>query len=180
VVLSRTLNCAGIGAGGTTVGPAPVDGATDTVTIPQGSCVGTIQVTLTAPNLSSIGSAGYPQYRAVTGVGVQVQQNGAPYPGTFLKPFTLTVADGAIGAQSVMVVWNGSAFVTDGRASVTAGSVTTSFVSDPSYAVLSPNSAITGATTPVTGTPLRGEVLIAAILLLLGAGGLIVARRVRA
>lgn len=179
VVTSRTITP----AGGTIT--ATVDGALVTLTIPPGAFPVPVQITITAPALAAIGSAGFAGFLAVSGVGIQVEENGSPYPGTFLKPITLTIRSSAITSSSAMVVWNGTAFVSDPGATVSAGTAMTSFDRDPNFAVLSPSGTtggpIAGATTPMTGEPFLGEGIAAAMLLLLGTAGLIlVIRRRRA
>jgi hypothetical protein len=179
VVTSRTIGPAG---GTITV---TVDGVDVTLTVPPGAFPVPVQITVTAPDLAAIGNAGFAGLFAVGGVGIQVQENGSPYPGTFLKPVTLSMQSSGITSSSVVVVWNGTAFVTDSSATVTAGSATVSFDSDPNFAVLSPSGTarapIAGATTPMTGEPFLGEGIVAGVLLLLGAAGLTaVIRRRRA
>jgi hypothetical protein len=178
VVTSQTV----IGPAGGTIGPVNINGVAVTLTIPAGAFPVPVQITLTAPDLAAIGTAGFFGHSAVAGVGIQVQENGSPYPGTFLKPLTLTMSSSSITSSSIVVVWNGTAFVAESAATVTAGSATVSFDSDPDFAVLAPSGtgAIPGATTAATGKPFLGEGILAGLLLLLGATGLGYARRRRA
>jgi len=162
-----------------------VGGVSATLIIPAGAFPVSVQITLTAPNITLVGSAGTAGYRAVAGVGVQVQENGSPYPGTFLKPLTVTIRSSSITTSSVVMVWNGKAFVTDTASTITTGVATVSFDTDPDFAALSPSvvsAAIPGATRAVTGKPFIGEGILAGVLVLLGASGLGVGwrRRVRA
>jgi len=177
VVTSQT-----IGPAGGTIGPVNVNGTSVTLTIPAGAFPVPVQITLSAPDLAAIGTAGFFGHSAVAGVGIQVQENGSPYPGTFLKPLTLTMSSSSITSSGIVVVWNGTAFVAESAATVTAGSATVSFDSDPDFAVLAPTGtgAIPGATTAATGQPFLGEGILAGLLLLLGATGLGYARRRRA
>ncbi len=180
VVTSQTITPAG-----GTIGPVSVGGVSATLIIPAGAFPVSVQITLTAPNITLVGSAGTAGYRAVAGVGVQVQENGSPYPGTFLKPLTVTIRSSSITTSSVVMVWNGKAFVTDTASTITTGVATVSFDTDPDFAALSPSvvsAAIPGATRAVTGKPFIGEGILAGVLVLLGASGLGVGwrRRVRA
>lgn len=179
VVTSQT-----IGPASGKIGPVDVDGIPTTLTIPAGAFPGRVQITLTAPNLAGVGAAGFAGHSAVAGVGIRVQENGSTYPGTFLKPLTLTMSSSSITRSSVVVVWNGAAFVTESSATVTAGLATVSFDSDPNFAVLASAgtaaSTIPGATGATTGKPFLGEGIAAALLLLLGVAGLGYARRRRA
>jgi len=162
-----------IGPTGGTIGPVTVDGAAVTLAIPAGAFPASVQITVTAPDLAAIGGA-------VAGVGVQVTENGAPFPGTFATPVTLTVHSASITAGSTVVVWNGTAFVTDTSSTVAAGTATVSFDHDPDFAVLAGSRAISGATTPVTGEPFLGEGILAGVLVLAGATGLALGNRRRA
>ncbi len=178
VVISQTF-----GPAGGTLGPVRVNGIMTTLTVPAGAFPVTVQITLTAPDLAAVGGAGFAGHRAVAGVGVQVQENGLSYPGTFLKSLTLTMSSSSIIASSIVVVWNGSVFVAESAATVAGGSASVSFDSDPNFAVLAPTGgatgAIPGATAATTGKPFVGEGILAGVLLLLGATGLAVARRHR-
>jgi len=178
VVTSQT-----IGPAGGKIGPLSVDGITTALTVPFGAFPASVQITLTAPNLAAVSGAGFAGHRAVAGVGIQVQERGAVYPGTFLKPLSLTMSSSSITASSVVVVWNGSVFVTESSASLAAGSATVTFNHDPNFAVLAPTgtaaSTIPGATGATTGKPFLGEALLAGLLVLLGATGLGYARRRR-
>jgi hypothetical protein len=140
-----------------------------------------VTITVTSPNLASIPPmAGT---NVVAGAGITVGLNGAPFPGTFLKPLTATFTSPNITAGSVATVWNGSSFVTDPSATSTAGTETVSFDSDPDLAVMTPVTTppkpVPGATAPVTGVPVVGEGLLAGALILGGAGGIAASRRRR-
>jgi hypothetical protein len=179
VVTSQT-----IGPAGGTIGPLSVDGITTTLTVPAGAFPVPVQITLTAPDLASIGAGGFAGHSAVAGVGIQVQEHGAKYPGTFLKSLSLTLSSSSITSSSIVVVWNGTAFVTESSATVTAGRAAVTFDSDPNFAVLASTgtapSPIPGATGATTGKPFLGEGILAGLLLLLGVIGLGYARRRRA
>jgi hypothetical protein len=181
VVTSQTITPAG-----GTIGPVTVGGATVTLVIPAGAFPVSIQITITEANLFAVGNAGTAGYKAVAGVGVQVEENGVPYPGTFLKPLTFTIRSSSIVSSSVVMVWNGTAFVTEPDSTVASGAAIVSFDTDPDFAVLSPlagtATAIPGATKAVTGKPFLGEGILAAALVVLGISGLAVGyrRRVRA
>jgi hypothetical protein len=170
-----------IGPAGGTIGPVTVDGASLMVTIPAGAFPGPVQISVTAPDLSAITPpAGFTN---VTGFGIQVGMNGAPYPGTFLKPITATVSSPGITATSAVLVWNGTAFVPETTATEAAGTATVSFDTDPQFVVATPITVVPkkvpSAVTPVTGEPFLGEGVLAGGLLVLGSGGLVFALRRR-
>jgi hypothetical protein len=175
---SAVVTSQSIGPAGGKVGPVSVDGVTVNLTVPAGAFTDTVQITLTAPSLAGIGTGGMAGRHAVAGVGVQVTQNGATYPGTFHKPLTVTMASSSINAACAVVVWNGAAFVSAGG-TAGAGAATVSFDHDPSFAVLAPASSavppvapIAGATGPKTGEPFLGEGILAGVLLVMGMAGL--------
>ena len=174
VVTSQT-----IGPAGGTIGPVDVSGIPVTLTIPAGAFPIPVQITLTAPDLAAIGTSGFAGHSVVAGVGVQVQENGSTYPGTFLKPLTLTISSSSITSSSIVVVWNGTAFVAASGTTVTAGSAMATFDSGQDFAVLAPAGGIPGATAASTGEPFLGEGILAGLLLLLGATGLGYAHRLR-
>ncbi|MBO0817258.1 MAG: hypothetical protein J2P30_19195, partial [Actinobacteria bacterium] len=138
--------------------------------------------TLTEPNVTGIGNAGFTCFQAFGGVGVQVQKNGRKFPGTFLKPLDLTMESSQIHSRTIAVVWNGTRFVQVAGASVRPGVVSLTFDSDPDFALLNPTHkcAIPGATKAGTGKPLLGEGILAGLLVATGAGGLAYVRRRRA
>jgi hypothetical protein len=166
-----------VGPKGGKIGPVKVHGARVTLIVPAGAFPGKVQITLTAPSLTGIGDGGRTGYHAVGGVGILVQRHGTRYPGTFLKPLSLTISASSIKPSSIVVVWNRTRFVTVPGARVQRGSVRLSFDSDPDYAVLAPLAPIRGATRAATGEPLLGEGVLAGALVLLGAGGLAYSRR---
>lgn len=178
VITSETITPAG-----GTIGPVKVDGATVTLVIPAGAFPVSVQITITGPDLFAVGSAGMVGYKAVAGVGIQVQENGSAYPGTFLKPLILTIRSSSITSSSAVVVWNGSAFVTEPDTTIASGVAVVRFDTEPAdFAVLAPLETtaavpIPGATKPVTGKPFTGEGILACLLILLGASGLAVRRR---
>jgi hypothetical protein len=176
VVTTQTITPAG-----GTVGPLMVAGAEVTIHVPAGAFPEDVQLTVTAPDLSDIPPT--PGYKVVAGVGAEITLNGAHYPGTFLKPVTVTITSPKITASSQVMVWNGSSFVMDPNSTTMAGSASVSFDSDPAFAVESPTASTTpvpGATSPVTGEPFLGEGILAGVLVLGGAGGLVMSRRRRA
>ncbi len=180
VITSQTITPAG-----GTIGPLTVDGAIVTLVIPPGAFPVSVQITITAPDLYAVGDAGRVGYKTVAGAGIQIQANGQPYPGTFLKPLILTFRKSSITASSIVVVWNGTAFVTETDATVMSGPAVIRFDTDPDFAILSPTqttprTAILEATRQVTGKPFLGEGLLAGALLMIGASGIVVGRRRRA
>jgi hypothetical protein len=176
VITSQTVTPAG-----GTIGPVVVDGAVITLVIPAGAFGVPVQITLTRPDLFAIGYAGY---KAEAGVGVQVQENGYSYPGTFRKPLTLIIRSASITPSSIVVVWNGTAFVPETDATVAPDDAVVRFDTDPDFAVLSPlggtaTAAIADATKSATGKPFIGEGILACALIVLGASGLAVGCRKR-
>jgi hypothetical protein len=179
VVTSQTITPAG-----GTIGPVTIDGASVTLIVPAGAFPVPVQITVTAPNLGAISTAGFHGFKVVAGEGIQVQENGSTYPGPFLKLLTLDTSSSSITASSILAVWNGTAFVTDPDMTALSGELKAGFDTDPDFAVLTPaggaTTAIPGATSATTGKPLLGEGILAAVVLLLGASGLEFARRRRA
>jgi hypothetical protein len=172
VITSQTITPAG-----GTIGPVVVDGAAVTLVIPAGAFPVSVQITITGPNLFAVGDAGTAGYKAVAGGGIQVQENGSAYPGTFRKPLTLTIRSSSITPSDVAVVWNGTAFVTETDATVASGVSVVRFDTNPDFAVLSPLTTtaaapIPDATKSVTGKPFIGEGILACVLIVLGASGL--------
>lgn len=181
---SAVVTSVTIGPGGGTVGPVVVNGADVTLTVPAGAFPSPVQITLTSGDLATLGPAVFAGYNVVTAVGVQVQLNGAAYPGTFLMPLTLTVRGSGITSASVVTTWNGASLATYSAATTASGVATVSFDSDPDFAVLSPVTTVAkpvpSATVPVTGKPLVGEGILAGVLFAAGLGGLGLSRRRKA
>jgi hypothetical protein len=179
VITSQTITPAG-----GTIGPVVIDGATATLRVPAGAFPVSVQVTITGPKLFAVGDAGTAGYKAVAGVGIQVQRNGSAYRGTFGKPLTLTTRSSSITPSSVVMIWNGTAFVTEPNTTVTSGTAVVRFNTDPDLAVVAPLTTtaaapIPDATKSVTGKPFLGEGILACALIVLGASGLAVGRRMR-
>jgi hypothetical protein len=175
VVTSQTL-----GPAGGIIGPVKVGTLHVTIRVPAGAFPVRVQITVTAPDVSQIGSAGFTGFRALGGVGIEVQEHGSTYPGDFLKPLTMHDSSGLITSSDELAEWNGSAFVLAPGVKIHTDSVSDSFDSDPDFVVLGPTSAsIPGGTTAPTGKPFLGQGILAGVLLLLGAGGIVRARRPR-
>ena len=174
VVTSRTITPAG-----GTIGSVSVPGGRVTLVIPAGAFPVPVQITLVAPKLPSRDAGD----KVDTGVGIQIQENGVAYPGSFRKPLTLIMSSRSVISSSVVATWNGKAFLIVPDATAAPGAATVRFDSHPTaFAVLSPfvpaaSEAIPGATTSMTGEPFLGEGILAAVLLALGAGGLLIAIR---
>ena len=166
---------------GGTIGPVTVDGAKITLVIPAAAFPVSVQITMTRPNLPAVGSAGTAGYKAVAGVGIQVRGNGSAYPGTFLVPLTLTIRSSSITSTSVVVVWNGTAFVTEPGITVISGAAVVRFDTDRDFVVLYPlattTATIPGATRAVTGKRFIEEGILACAVIVLGASGVAVGRR---
>jgi hypothetical protein len=176
VTTSRTIR-----PDGGTIGPVTVDGAKITLVIPAAAFPVSVQITMTRPNLPAVGSAGTAGYKAVAGVGIQVRGNGSAYPGTFLVPLTLTIRSSSITSTSVVVVWNGTAFVTEPGITVISGAAVVRFDTDRDFVVLYPlattTATIPGATRAVTGKRFIEEGILACAVIVLGASGVAVGRR---
>ena len=172
-----------IGPAGGTIGPVASDGAEFTLTIPAGAFPEDVQITLLAGDLALLGPHAFTGFTLVTAIGIEVELNGAAFPGTFLMPLTLTATDPALNASSVVGIWNGTAFINDTNETSAPGVVTVSFDSDPDFGFMSPTTTpkkpVHHATTPVTGKPLMGEAILAGALFALGIGGLGISRRSR-
>jgi hypothetical protein len=176
VVITKTL-----GAGGGSL-TAPVAGATLTIRVPSGAFSAPVEVEVTSPDLSAVGSAlgnlGYPGFRAVGGLGVKVlNTSGQPVRGTFAKPLTVTLSGSQLGVPGERVLRftsPGSATVVP--ASLGSGSVTINLTSDPDLAVVNPPAGtaanVPGATSVHTGLPFTGERDLGLLLIVAGAGGI--------
>lgn len=106
VVASTTM-----GSARGTIGPVAVDGCRAFLTVPAGTFTTPVQITITAPSASGVGNAGHPGDRAVCGVGVLIQVNGAFYTGKVGHSLTLSLTGFGIKAGDRVAVWNGQAFV---------------------------------------------------------------------
>ena len=168
-----------IGQAGGKIGPVWVDGLLVTLLVPAGAFSAPVQITVTAPIVRAIGDAGFPGFEAIGGVGIQVQRNGSPYRGTFLKPLKLDITSPSLTRSDLVVRWNGRRFVLDHSVDLDRQMDQISFDTDPDFAILRPTVPIQGATSAATGVPLLGEGILAGALILLGAGGLAVAVRRR-
>jgi hypothetical protein len=177
VLTSQTVSPAGA-----TLPTVTSNGATFTLTVPPGAFPEDVQITLTGGDLAALTPAAFAGYMINAALGIQVQlMNGDPYPGTFLKPLTLTSNDPSFTAASVVGIWNGTSLAPYSNATSVPGVVTISFDSDPDFAIQSPTSRaeqqVPKATQPVTGKPVAGEGILAAVLLAIGIGGFTIRRR---
>ncbi|MGH9103321.1 MAG: hypothetical protein ACRDYD_10150 [Acidimicrobiales bacterium] len=156
---------------------ARVDGAAVQVTVPAGAFGGTIQVVLTAPDLSGIGSAGQSGYSAVAGAGVLLESHGQEVSASGPQPVQVTLSDAQLDQGDRVVSLSPSGSHVLSGATAASGRVTVSLTSSADLAVVAPASApIGGATTASTGKPFVAEGM-AAVLLSLGGGSVLVARR---
>ena len=132
VITSQT-----IGPAGGVIGPVRINGLTVALTIRPGTFKTPVQITLTAPNPLEIGAGGHPGYRAVGGVGVQVEVNGKPYTGNFGHSLILDISGFAISPGARVGVWDGTEFKFIG-ATVAGPTVRISFVGSGDFAVFVP------------------------------------------
>jgi hypothetical protein len=178
---STVLTSVTVGPAGATIGPVSCEGATFVLTVPAGAFPTDVQITLTCGDLETLERAAFSGFTVIAALGVTVDLHGAKYPGTFLKPLTVTSHDPQYTAGSVVGIWNGTSLVPDANVTSAPGVVTVSFDSDPAFAFLSPVSQaeqpVPKATSPVTGKPVVGEGILAGALLIFGVGGLTVRRR---
>ena len=105
VVTSRTIS-----PSGGVIGVVSVHGLQVRLSVPRGAFSVPVQVTITAPDVTAIGSGGHPGYRALGGVGVLLQAEGTTYVKRFARPLVLTVSGRAIRAGSRVAVWKGTRF----------------------------------------------------------------------
>jgi hypothetical protein len=128
-----------IGVNGGVIGPLPCGRLWVTLVIPHGAFPGRLQVTLTAPDLLAIGSAGVPYYHAVGGVGINISRHGRTYRGFFAKLLRLRMFSCRINYSSIVVAWYGTHWVRWKQAHVRQCVATLGFdMGDPDFAVLSP------------------------------------------
>jgi hypothetical protein len=146
VVTSQT-----IGTAGGTIGPLSAGNVTAGLVISGRSFTTPLQVTITEPDVAAIGDGGRRNHLAIGGVGVVIQNNGAPFVGFFHEPLILTLSSPQLSPGDIVVVWNGRRFVPVPDATVHHHTVTIRIFSPGSqfFAILSP----TGG--PVTGIARR-------------------------
>jgi hypothetical protein len=178
---TSVLTSVTVGPAGGIIGPVSCDGAADTLTVPAGAFPADVQITLTCGSLAALTGSAFSGFTLDAALGVQVDLNGATFPGTFLKALTLTSVDPRYVAGSVVGIWNGTSLMPFTNETSAPGVVTVSFDTDPDLEFLSPASQaeqpVPKATVPVTGKPVVGEGILAGALLVAGAGGLTVRRR---
>lgn len=185
---TAVLTSVTVGPAGATV-PVTSNGVPCSLAVPAGAFPADVQITITAGSPAVLGPEVQAGFHLVTGVGIQVgapapATGPTPYPGTFLKPLTLTCTSPAITAGSAVDIASGPTLTVDPAATVAAGTASVSFDTDPSFAVVSPNvvtpTPVPKVTVPVTGKPLLGEGILAGSLVFAGLGGLGLSRRRRA
>lgn len=140
---------------GATLGPVRIDGVQTTLTVPPGAFAECVKIIIASGDKSLLAKAVFTGFHIVTAAGVQVLLNGAPFPGTFLEPLTLSWQSPVRTAGTAVTVWNGASLAVDPAGTASAGGESVTFDSDPDFALVSPNSVsptrVPGATVPVTG-----------------------------
>ena len=113
VVTSQT-----VGTGGGIVGPVSGGETRTTVVVPPGAFPAPLQVTITEPDISGIGDAGFCGYQAVAGIGIIIQNpdKGSVNYDFFTDPLVVTVAAAGIKPGDIIVAWDGDKFVRVGVA----------------------------------------------------------------
>ena len=113
VVTSQT-----VGPGGGTIGPVSGGNTQTTVAVPPGAFLAPLQVTITEPDISGIGNAGFCGYEGVAGIGVIIQNpaNGSVTYDFFTHPLVVTVSSPGIKEGDIIVAWDGDKFVRVGVA----------------------------------------------------------------
>lgn len=169
----------------TTINSGSTGGASDvSLAVPQGAFSSPVQIEITAPDLSqvgsSLGSVGFENYTAVGGIGVKaLDTNGQALEGTFAKPLSLVLTGPKFGVPGEKVIeFTGASSVTVLPATLGKNSITIELSADPDIAIVNPPAAaasgtVPGATTATTGKPFFGEELLASIAIALGLGGLL-------
>jgi hypothetical protein len=142
VVTSQTV---GLGAG--EIGPLQMSGGRASLSFHRRTFGGHDQITLTEPfgrhgacqGGRSIGNAGFRDFRAVAGLGILVQHDGAAYRGRFGTPVRLRLDSRMIRSGSLLVAWNGRRFARVPGAVVRRGSVRADVTAGADLAILSPS-----------------------------------------
>lgn len=129
------------------IGPLRVGGGRASLRFGRRTFPGRFQVTLTAPFGAGgtecqagqgIGDGGFKGFRAVAGLGILVQHNGAAFHGRFGHPMKIRIDSPGISPASLLVSWNGRRFVRVPGAVVRLGSVRASVSAGADLAILSP------------------------------------------
>jgi hypothetical protein len=155
VVTSQTV---GLGAG--EIGPLQLSGGRASLRFDRQTFGGHDQVTLTEPfgrhgecqGGRNIGDAGFRDFRAVAGLGILVQHDGAAYHGRLAAPLRLRLDSRMIRADSLLVAWNGRRFVRVPGAVVRRGSVRAEVTAGADLALLSPSSGRSAANSTAVAT----------------------------
>jgi hypothetical protein len=129
------------------IGPLRVGGGRATLSFGRRTFSGQFQVTLTEPfgaggsqcqGGQGIGDGGFSGFRAVEGLGILVQHNGAAFHGRFGHPLKIRLDSPGISPASLLVSWNGRRFVRVPGAVVRRGSVRADVSAGADLAILSP------------------------------------------
>jgi hypothetical protein len=138
---------------------------------------GQSQVTLTEPfgrnglecEGGRIGDGGFSGFRAVAGLGILVQHDGAAFHGRFARPLRVRLDSPMISPASLLVTWNGRRFVRVPGAVVRRGSVRAEVSAGADLAILSPGGRHHGAASSTVSMPAPAGFLAAAGLAAAGA-----------
>lgn len=154
---------------------APYDGNQLSVQVPAGDFSTPVQVSITAPVLSSVPNA-------IAAFDLTFLVGGAQVSGALSKPVTFTISGPNIQLGDAVDIWNGSAWVPYAAVTLSSGSAVITVTSDPAFAIMAsqtPLAAVSGATTATTGIPVMGLGAVAGGLVVASGLGLLFLRRRR-
>ena len=107
-----------VGTGGGTIGQVSGGKTKTTVVVPPGAFPTPLQVTISEPDISGIGDAGFCGYQAVAGIGIIIQNpvNESVNYDFLTDPLIVTVSSPGIKPGDIIVAWDGHKFVRVGVA----------------------------------------------------------------
>lgn len=191
VIVTRTVGPAGGVLTGT------LDGRTITATVPPGASTTPLQVTLSTVSTETVRGGltarGHDDLRVLTGVTLTVTRaDGTPVKGDLAKPITVTISGGDIGGegQQLLVYASPPRLVTGG---LSQGQAARGFAHSGALVVLAPRpqvaetagtaanrsggpATVSGTALPRTGSDTAAYAQLAALLVAVGVGLLVLAR----